>query len=55
MTKNELRKNMKVWCWWKSRSLYYTGQIIRGQYKFIDICDAITMIDEKDLEKLEIR
>ena len=55
MTKNELKKNVKVWCWWKSRILYYTGQIINGQYKFVDVCDAVTMINKEDLEKLEVR
>jgi hypothetical protein len=55
MTKNELRKNTKVWCWWKSRVLYFTGEMINGQYKFIDICDAVVMVTEDDLKDLEIR
>lgn len=55
MKKNELKKGLKVWCWWKSRHLYYTGQVIRGEYKFVDIMDAITMISEDDLAKLEVR
>ncbi len=55
MKKEELKKGTKVWCWWMSRYLYYTGQIIRGQYKFVDICDAIAMIPEEDLQKLEIK
>lgn len=53
MKTNELKKRMKVWCWWKSRFLYYTGIVINGDYKFVDINGAITMIIEKDLEHLE--
>lgn len=55
MSKNELKKNIKVWCWWKSRSLYYTGRIINNEYEFVDICDCITMISEESLKKLEVR
>jgi hypothetical protein len=54
MKKAELQENIKVWCWWKSRYLYYTGRVINGKYKFVDVCDAITMIEEKSLEGLEI-
>lgn len=53
MKTNELKKNIKVWCGWKSRFLYYTGIVINGEYKFVDINDAITMITEKDLEHLK--
>lgn len=55
MMKSELKKNIKVWCWWKSRNLYYTGQIINGEYKFVDICDCVTMINEEQLTKLKIK
>ena len=55
MTREELKKGMKVWCWWKSKNLYYTGQIVNGKYKFVDICDAITMVSEEQLEKLKVR
>lgn len=55
MKKTELKKNIKVWCWWKSRSLYYTGRVINGKYEFVDICDAITMITEEQLAKLQIK
>ena len=55
MSKNELKKNIKVWCWWKSRHLYYVGKIGEDKYKFVDICDAITIISEEDLKKLEVR
>lgn len=55
MKKTELKKNVKVWCWWKSRYLYFTGRVIQGEYEFRDICDAVTMVTEAQLEKLEIR
>lgn len=53
MRKDELFTGVKVWCWWKSRYLYYTGTVLRGKYKFVDDLDAITMIAEKDLMKLK--
>lgn len=65
MKKEELKKGMKVWCWWKSRNLYYTGKIInkapsafndfKGEtvYVFEDICGAVTHLNEKDLNGLE--
>lgn len=69
MTKNELKKGVKVWCWWKSRYLYYTGYegnetgynlktkdyTPRHYYKFEDICGATTIIYDEQLEKLELR
>ncbi|MCD8308864.1 MAG: hypothetical protein LUD19_03335 [Clostridia bacterium] len=55
MTKQELKKHTKVWCWWKSRSLYFTGRVINGKYEFVDICDAITMVTEEELADLEVR
>lgn len=55
MKKEELKKNVRVWCWWKSRYLYYTGQIINREYEFEDICGAKTMIEEKCLSRLEVK
>lgn len=68
MTKEEIKNNVKVWCWWKSRNLYYTGYegyeqgynvatkdyTPRHYYRFEDICGAITRIYDEDVEKLEI-
>ena len=51
----DMKKNAKVWCWWKSRNLYFTGRIIQGKYEFIDTCDAITMIGEDQLDQLEMK
>lgn len=55
MRETALRKGAKVWCWWLSRFLWYTGKIINGEYKFVDICDAITLIDRSRLSELEAR
>ena len=59
MTKQELKKGAKAWCWWKSRTLYYTGrEVTRGgnhYYIFEDITDAITEITDEQLNKLEKR
>lgn len=69
MTKQELTKGAKAWCWWKSRTLYFTGREIDRKeldtktgtyhtvhyYEFRDICDAITMITDASLAKLEKR
>ncbi len=69
MTKQELTKGTRAWCWWKSRTLYFTGleydKMITDRktgtrekvhfYKFRDICDAITMITDDQLTKLEKR
>lgn len=66
MTKNDLKKGQKVWCWWKSRDLYYTGHegnetgynittkdyTPRHYYTFEDITGAITRIYDEDLAKL---
>jgi hypothetical protein len=55
MRKQDLRKNVKAWCWWKSRNLYFTGRVINGNYEFTDINGAITMIDEGQLASLEAK
>lgn len=55
MEKKDLKKGAKVWCWWMSRLLWYTGRTINGKYEFTDICDAITMISEPQLRELELR
>lgn len=60
MTKNELKSRVKVWCWWKSRYLYYTGFEFTHKpsgvhyYRFRDICGAITDVTDSDLGSLEI-
>lgn len=67
--KEELKRDLKVWCWWKSRSLYYTGvegyekgynlqtkdYTPRHYYRFRDVCGAVTRIYDEDLEKLMIK
>lgn len=67
MKKEQLEKNLKVWCWWKSRFIYYTGKIINkvpsafnnfeGElvYVFEDISGVIIHINEEELKKLEIK
>lgn len=61
MTKNELTKGKRTWCWWKSRYLFFTGRtgadpITKEKtFRFEDICGAITDITEKQLTKLEAR
>ena len=66
MKKNEIKKGMKVWCWWKSRWLYYTGYegmetgynteikdyTPRHYCKFRDIDGAITRVYDRELEQL---
>ncbi len=55
MTKDQLYRHAKVWCWWKSRYLWYTGRIVIGGYEFRDICDAITIVPEDSLGELKIQ
>lgn len=49
----EPKKGAKAWCWWKSRSLYYTGRIINNKYEFRDDIGAITMVSKEELLKLK--
>lgn len=46
-----IKQGTRFWCWWKSRYLYFAGRI-GDKYKFVDICDAVTILGDKDLEKL---
>lgn len=55
MTKNDLKKNKKYWCWWLHRSLYYTGKVINGKYVFIDDIDAQFRLSEDKLAKMAVR
>lgn len=69
MKASEIKKGIRVWCWWKSRALYYTGRedyekgyniktkdyTPRHYYAFEDICGAATRIYDEDVEKLELR
>lgn len=52
MKPSELKKGQRVWCWWKSRYLWYTGIVRDGVYEFRDVCDAITVVAEENLENL---
>ena len=63
MKKSELKKDVKVWCWWKSRTLYYTGKVVRERYQFkvvreryqfVDASGLLAMIDEEQLKELEV-
>lgn len=69
MTKQELKKNMKVWSAAAHRHLYYTGIELHKQgynlktkdytprhvYRFVDICDAIFDVEADDLKYLEVK
>lgn len=57
MKVNELKKNDKVWCWWMSRYLYYTGvkRNNTNTYVFKDITDVTVIIAEDQIEELERR
>lgn len=53
ITSKELKKGTRVWCWWKSRYLYYQGMQLNGYYKFVDVNDVIFWF--LNLEGLEIK
>ena len=69
MTKQELKKGAKAWCWWKSRTLYYTGRewdkkgyntktqdyTPEHQYEFEDIYGARFSLTEEQVAKLQIK
>lgn len=69
MLKEELKKGTRVWCWWKSRYMYFSGTegtetgyniktkdyTPRHYYNFDDICGASTKIYDEELEELEIK
>lgn len=55
MKKSDLKKGMKVWCWWRSRYLWFTGVVRHGAFEFRDAGDAIIVIAEENLKNLEIR
>lgn len=55
MKANELKKNDRVWCWWMSRYLYYTGVKRNNTYVFEDIADVTVILTEDDIKKLERR
>jgi len=52
MKKEQLKKGTKVWCWWRSSLLWYTGCERNGIYVFEDITDAIVEIRESNLGDL---
>lgn len=55
MKASELRINKRVWAWWLSRYLFYTGESYDGKYIFTDINDDEVIIKESDLKDLEIK
>ena len=55
MTKDQLYPHVKVWCWWHSRWLWYTGRMTTGGYEFKDICDVVVTIPENSLKDLRVR
>ena len=60
MTAAELKKGMKLWCWWQSRYLWYTGrsfEIESGERVFVfeDVADAQVRVSEADLDELKRR
>lgn len=53
MKVNELKRGMKVWCWWASRNLYFKCQnTVTGLYVFEDICDVRFEFTADQVEKL---
>ena len=53
-----MKKNEKFWCWWLSRTLYFTGRVVnRGEklYIFEDISGIVSEIREESLKGLEKR
>lgn len=52
MKTTKLIKNTRIWCWWKSRFLYFTGTQINGKYKFVDIADVVIWLTEKEVTQL---
>ena len=55
MTKGNLKKNVRVWCWWKSRYLYYTGIQKNNIFVFEDIAGEAIMINKESLKNLEVK
>ena len=55
MKAEELKKGTKVWCWWKSRYLWFSGVVRDGVYEFRDVCDVVVRVAEEDLGNLERR
>ena len=51
----DLRKGVRVWCWWWSRYLWFTGVVRHGAFEFRDAGDAIIVIAEENLKNLEKR
>ena len=54
MTKKQLKKNILVCCQCISIYLYFVG-MVGDKYKFIDICDAITIVNEAQLSRLNVK
>ena len=48
-------RDLRYWCWWHSRYLWYAGFKYRGKYVFRDVCDVQIEISEEEFEKLEAR
>lgn len=69
MTKQELKKGVKAWAWWLSRTIYYTGTeldshgynpetrdyVPQHQYLFEDIAGARFRLTIDQVAKLEAR
>ena len=54
MKASELKKGTKVWCWWLSRTLYYTGKMHRGtEYTFEDVIGAQFDFNDEQVAKLK--
>lgn len=54
MTAKDLKPGVRVWCWWKSRYMWYVGKAHNGKdYKFTDIADAVFYMNAEQVGKLE--
>lgn len=56
MTQAQLKKGTRVWCWWMSRLLLFTGKTSEKRgFEFEDFGDQIIWIPADKINDLEYR
>ena len=50
---NYLIKSDRFFCMWLYRYVWFTGEISKDKYKFVDAADCIFWLTAAEIEKLE--
>lgn len=49
------QRDLRYWCWWMSRYVWYSGWMYRGDYVFEDVTGAQVCVSPEMFAEMEVR